>query len=152
MRILSLLILCSLVLACATPSTQSTDTIHYYQTITKKPYDDVLAELKIAITEQNFRITSHSRVGKVIRRRDNISFPNYDTIQFCNLTHAKTLLELSSDTLRHMPCSVVVYTENDTVVVKTRLLPTDTPDPRINTFSEKINGILKGIVDFAVEN
>jgi len=141
------------VLACATPSTQSTDTIHYYQAITKKkPYDDVLAELKIAITEQNFRITSHNRVGKVIRQRDNISFPNYDTIQFCNLTHAKTLLELSSDTLRHMPCSAVIYIEDDNVVVKTRLLPTDTPNPKINAFSEKINDMLKDMVDFAVEN
>lgn len=151
MRTLYLLILCILAAACAIPNSQLTDTIHYYQMITKKPYDDVLAELKIAITEQNFRITSHSRVGKVIRQRDNISFPNYDTIQFCNLTHAKTLLELSSDTLRHMPCSVVVYTENDRVIVKTRLLPINKANPKINAFSEKINGILKDIVDFAVE-
>ncbi|GFO71566.1 hypothetical protein BJAS_P1176 [Bathymodiolus japonicus methanotrophic gill symbiont] len=64
----------------------------YYQADTEKPYADVLAELEIAISEHNFRITGHSRVGKVIRERGTKDFPEYDTLQFCNLTHAKTLL------------------------------------------------------------
>jgi uncharacterized protein (DUF302 family) len=63
----------------------------YYQAETNKPYADVLAELEIAISEQNFRITGHSRVGKVIRDRGSKDFPEYDTLQFCNLTHAKTM-------------------------------------------------------------
>lgn len=137
--------------SCAKPIHSRQDTIHYYTTQTEKPYDDVLSELKIAITEQNFRITSHSRVGKVIRQRDNIDFPNYDTIQFCNLTHAKNLLDLDPETVRHMPCSVVMYEDGNKVTVTTRLLPTDTDNVDVNAFSEKMNHVLKGIVDFAVE-
>lgn len=111
----------------------------------------MLAELKVAITEQNFRITAHSRVGKVIRERGTPDFPDYDTIQFCNLSHAKTLIELSTDAVRHMPCGVVVYSQENHTVIKARLLPTDSDNPDLNKFANSINVMLKKIVDFAAE-
>lgn len=135
--------------ACA-PTLQP-DRIYYYQAETLKPYDDVLAELEIAITEHNFRITGHSRVGKVIRKRENIAFPEYDTIQFCNLTHAKQMLEISPHSVRHMPCNIVTYSHNGKIIIKTRLLPTDTEDAELNAFSVSINEKLRQIVDFAAE-
>ncbi len=123
----------------------------FYQAKTTKPYEDVLAELVVAITENNFRITGHSHVGKVIRERENIDFPEYDTIQFCNLTHAKTLLQLSPHAVRHMPCNIVTYTYQGKVIIKVRLLPVDTENPKLNEFSSQMNSILKQIVDFTVE-
>ena len=123
----------------------------YYQAETQKPYADVLAELEIAISENNFRITGHSSVGKVIRQRGTQDFPDYDTLQFCNLTHAKTLLQISPHAVRHMPCNVVTYSYQDKTIVKTRLLPTDTDNPELNQFSAQMNEMLKQIVDFAVE-
>lgn len=123
----------------------------YYQATTTKDYDDVLAELDIAISDANFRITGHSRVGKVIRDRGTLNFPNYDTVQFCNLTHAKTLLQLSPHSVRHMPCNVVVYEYQHHVIVKTPLLPINTDHQELNRFSKKINTMLKEIVDFSVE-
>lgn len=125
--------------------------IHYYQAETQKPYDDVLAELEIAIAEHNFRITGHSRVGKVIRDRGSKNFPDYDTIQFCNLTHAKTLLLMSPHAVSYMPCNIVTYDFEGKTIVKTHLLPTDTDNENLNQFSEKMNKMLKQIVDFAVE-
>ncbi len=142
--------LASLLLS-ACVSTPNTDVVHYYQLETSKPYDDVLAELEIAITENNFRITGHSHVGEVIRRRENIDFPEYDTIQFCNLTHAKKLLQMSPHSVRHMPCNIVTYTFENKTIVKARLIPTDTDNPELNQFSQKMNDILKQIVDFTVE-
>lgn len=59
----------------------------YYQAETPKPYGEVLDELKSAIAENNFRITAHSRVGKVIRERGDKAFQGFDTIQFCNPSH-----------------------------------------------------------------
>jgi uncharacterized protein (DUF302 family) len=127
------------------------ESIVYYQAETIKPYADVLAELEIAISEHNFRITGHSRVGKVIRQRGTLDFPNYDTVQFCNLTHAKTLLVLSPHSVRHMPCNVVIYEYQEKTIVKTRLLPVDTDNNKLNQFSQKMNAMLKAIVDFTVE-
>lgn len=136
-------------LGCGT--TKYIEVARYYQGETTKPYDDVLAELQVAISEYNFRITGHSSVGKIIRKREGIDFPDYDTIQFCNLTHAKKLLMLSPDAVRHMPCNVVVYSRQGRVIVKTKLLPTDTVNQALNKFSNEINVQLKQIVDFAVE-
>ena len=123
----------------------------YYQAQTSKPYDDVLQELEIAISEHNFRITGHSRVGKVIRKRGAKNFPEYDTIQFCNLTHAREMLEISPHAIRHMPCNVATYQYDGKTIVKIRLLPNDPNNPKLDQFYDKMNTILQAIVDFAVE-
>lgn len=137
---------------CNPVPTDSADSIQYYTATTQKAYEDVVDELRIAITEHNFRITSHSRVGKVIRSRGDKDFPDFDTIQFCNLSHARTLLKLSPESIRHMPCSVVVYTRGEQVIVRARLLPVDSNNAEINRFAGKINDILRTIVNFSVEN
>lgn len=136
--------------SCAFQQTNS-EIIYFYQAETKKPYDDVLAELEIAIAEHNFRITGHSRVGKVIRDRGTINFPEYDTLQFCNLTHAKTLLLMSPHAVSYMPCNIVTYEFGGKTIVKTNLMPVDTDNNDLNEFSKKMNKTLKQIVDFAVE-
>lgn len=125
--------------------------IPYYEVETHKPYSDVLAELEVAIAENNFRITGHSRVGKVIRDRGTKDFPEYDTIQFCNLTEAKKILLMSPKAIRHMPCNVVMYQEGGKTIIRTHLLPTDTGNTALDEFSVKMNQILKNIVNFAAE-
>ncbi len=149
--LIRIFIVASLMLIASCATQPEGERVFYYEATTTKPYDDVLAELEIAITEHNFRITGHSRVGKVIRDRGTKGFPDYDTIQFCNLSHAKTLLQMSPHSVRHMPCNVVVYEYGDSIIVKTHLLPTDTDNEELNRFSEKMNLMLKEIVDFAVE-
>jgi len=145
------LLLASLLTLSACAQTPIGEFAPYYQAETEKPYADVLAELEIAISEHNFRITGHSRVGKVIRDRGTKDFPEYDTLQFCNLTHAKTLLLISPHAVRHMPCNIVTYQFQGKTIVRTHLMPTDTDDPELNRFSADMNIMLKAIVDFAVE-
>lgn len=129
----------------------NSEIIQYYEASTTKPYDDVLSEVQGAIAEHNFRITAHSRVGKVIRDRGAKDFPEYDTIQFCNLTHAKTMLDISPHLIRYMPCNIVIYQNQGKTLVKTHLMPTDTDNQELNQFFGTMNQMLKEIVDFAVE-
>ncbi len=135
----------------STQTQPNVERVAYYQAETMKPYDDVLAELEIAISDHNFRITGHSRVGKVIRDRGTKNFPEYDTLQFCNLTHAKTLLLMSPHAVSYMPCNVVVYAFEGKTMVKTHLLPIETENDALNQFSKKMNKLLRAIVDFSVE-
>jgi uncharacterized protein (DUF302 family) len=140
-----------LITGCA-PSLQNNQTVvTYYQVETTKPYDDVLAELEIAIAEHNFRITGHSRVGKVIRERGAENFPEYDTLQFCNLTHARTLLEINPHAVSYMPCNIVTYQFDGKTILRTHLLPTDTDQDNFNRFSATMNQTIRQIVDFAAE-
>jgi len=124
----------------------------YYQVETTKPYDDVLAELEVAITERNFRITGHNHIGSVIREREKIDFPDYDTIQFCNLTLARQMLEISPAAVVYMPCNIAVRSENGRVIIATHLLPVDPSNEKLNEFARTMNERLRQIVDFAAEN
>ncbi len=130
----------------------NSELVEYYQVSTNKPYDDVLAEVQVAIAEHNFRITGHSRIGKVIRERGTANFPDYDTLQFCNLTHAKTLLQMSPHAVKYMPCNIVIYFYQGKTIVKTHLMPTTSADVKLNQFFLQMNQELKQIVDFAVDN
>ncbi len=127
------------------------EVIPYYSVETTKPYDEVLAELEVAIAEHNFRITGHSRVGKVIRERGAIGFPEYDTIQFCNLTLAKTVLEITPHAIGYMPCNVVTYQFEGKTIIKIHLLPEDTDNSKLNKFAAEMNLQLRQIVDFAAQ-
>jgi uncharacterized protein (DUF302 family) len=141
----------ALVLVAACGQLRPTEPERWYQAETVKPYEDVLAELELAITENNFRITGHNHIGSVIRQRDNIAFPDYDTIQFCNLTLARQMLEMSPAAVAYMPCNIAVRSEKGKVVIVTHLLPNDGPDEKLNAFFSEMNGKLKKIVDFAAE-
>ena len=148
---LSIFAILLFIASCASQDVVNSKVIYYYQAETTKPYDDVLAELEIAIAEHNFRITGHSRVGKVIRDRGTKNFPEFDTIQFCNLTRAEVMLQMSPHLVSYMPCNVVVYNVEGKTIVKTHLLPIDSENTELNKFSKKMNDMLKQIVDFSVE-
>jgi uncharacterized protein (DUF302 family) len=124
----------------------------YEASTATKPYADVLAELELAITERNFRITGHNKIGSVIREREHIAFPDYDTVQFCNLSLAREMLDIAPEAVAYMPCNATVRTQNGRVHATIHLLPTDSPNPRLNDFARQMNGKLREIVDFAVEN
>ena len=136
--------------SCATPGPPS-ELVPFYQVETLNPYDEVLAELEVAIAEHNFRITGHSRVGKVIRERGAVNFPEYDTIQFCNLTLAQTVLEISPQAIGFMPCNVVAYQFAGKTIIKTHLLPEDSDNAKLNQFARDMNPQLQQIVDFAAQ-
>jgi uncharacterized protein (DUF302 family) len=140
-----------LIASCVSQQLPPSEVIPYYQVETSKPYDEVLSELEVAIAEHNFRITGHSRVGKVIRDRGAKDFPEYDTIQFCNLTLAKTILEITPHAIGYMPCNVVTYQFESKTIIKTHLLPEDTDNPELNRFAAEMNPQLKQIVDFAAQ-
>ena len=137
----------TLLAACSPP-----DPPYYSAETSTKSYQDVMHELELAITERNFRITGHNKIGSVIRERENIAFPDYDTIQFCNLTQARVMLEMSPATVAWMPCNVAVRSENGKVIVTTHLLPTHSANPALNDFAKTMNEQLRQIVDFAVED
>nr|WP_263458684.1 DUF302 domain-containing protein [Bathymodiolus japonicus methanotrophic gill symbiont] len=69
--------------------------------------------------------------------------------QYQKLEHR--VLLMSPHAVRFMPCNIVTYEFNGKTIVRTHLMPTDTDNPELNAFAEKMNIMLKDIVDFAVE-
>jgi uncharacterized protein (DUF302 family) len=120
-----------------------------YRANADKPFDEVLDDLKVAISEHNFRLTGESRIGRAIAEREHIPFPRATALHFCNLEYARRLLQIDPAYLLHMPCRVTAYQQTDGVRVSTRLLPQD--DPRTLAINQEINRILRAIVDEALE-
>jgi len=114
------------------------------------PFDWVLEDLELAITERNFRITGRNSLGRGLRERGYTGYPEFEVIQFCNLENARTVLDLDPGFVAQMPCRVAVHTEGGTVVVSMLLLPVQHPDSRVAEFAQTLNAELCAIQDYAV--
>lgn len=122
------------------------------QATSSKSFDDVIFDLEFAITQRNFRITARNDIGRAIRERGVKDFPQAMIIHFCNLTIAREALELNPVLITYMPCRAAVYDHGDRITVSTTSLRDDSDDQRMNEFARRINGILREILRFAVED
>lgn len=118
---------------------------------TDKPFDDVILELDFAITERNFRITGRNTIGKGLRERGYADFPDVEVIHFCNLEYAREVLLIDPGYVAQMPCRITVHRERGQTVMSLILLPQDHPDPRVNEFAVRMNGLLREIMAFVLE-
>ncbi|MBA2492406.1 MAG: DUF302 domain-containing protein [Gammaproteobacteria bacterium] len=135
--------------ACAPPRGHVQTPIIHAETRTKT-FENVVFDLEFAITQRNFRITGRNDIGRGIRARGVKDFPQALIIHFCNLTLAQEALELDPFFITHMPCRVAVYDHGERITVTTTSLPEDSDDPRVKTFSRKLNVMLRRILNFAV--
>lgn len=125
------------------------DTLNRFTVSTAKPFADVVEDLKFAISEQNFRLTGHNRIGAGIAKREGIVFPRASVFEFCNLEYAQKILERHPNFLLHMPCRIAVYEQGEQIIVDAYLLPENEPrNPRVIT---EVNQIIKSIVRYAAE-
>ncbi len=119
-----------------------------YRQTSSKLFADVIADLLFAISQNNFRLTEHAKIGEAIAERESIHFPQLAVLHFCNLTYARELIEKKPEFAARMPCRISVRQDGDRVIVEALLLPEDAPE--IHEFAQKINQILQQIVDSGV--
>lgn len=118
---------------------------------TDKSFEDVLFELEHAITAHNFRITGRNKIGKGLRERGYKGFPEVEVIHFCSLELAREVLLIDPGFVAHMPCRITVHSTQAGQVVSLILLPENHRDERVNEFARRMNGILREIAAFALE-
>ncbi len=142
-----LLAICGCFAGIAAPS-HGDDPGYRHSARSQKPFREVIADLKFAITEHNYRITGENAIGSALSRRHGREYPQALVLHFCNLEEAAQILKAAPDFLLHMPCKVVVYETDEGVVVETWLLP---EDARVREHVAAVNAMLQSIVDAAVE-
>lgn len=120
-----------------------------YSASVDRAYDEVVADVKFAIANHNFRITGGNNIGGAIAERNELDFPASQIVHFCNLEYAKKIIELDPQFILHMPCKIIVREAADSVIVETRLLPVS--DGQSDALLEQVNDILKSIVDEVTE-
>lgn len=121
-----------------------------YEQTASKSYADALEDLRFAVAEHNFRITSSNEIGSAIAARGDGDMPDSVVVHICNLNLARQLLERAPDRLLDMPCRLAIQEDGDGVRVQARLI--DETDQRLADLAPRINAILKDIVDFTARS
>ena len=136
-----------ILLLCAVATYSAANGELRYTVLSEKSFDEVLEDLKFAITEQNFRITSLNSIGQAISKREGKPFPRVTVIHFCNVEFAREILEIDANYALNMPCRVAIHEQSRRITIQTYFLPDN--DPQLTNIGKKINIILKSIVDYA---
>jgi uncharacterized protein (DUF302 family) len=109
----------------------------------------ILDDAEFAITERNFRINNRLHIGKAIRERGESGFPDYEVILFCNLSHAKRMLELAPDYIGYCPQRLIIRDIGERRIITAALLPYMKSNPALNSVTGEINDLMKEIVEFS---
>lgn len=150
-RILKLAILCALIVGTAVSCSKKENT-NLYQQYSTYSFEDTLLNLDLAISEHNYRIIHRSQIGQAVRDRGEKDFPLSTITNFCNITYAKEMIEINSDLINEMPCTIAVREEsNKGIIVSSRLMDEHTKNIKQNEFALKINNNLKSIIAATVE-
>lgn len=123
-----------------------------YQQYSEYSFEETLLNLDLAISEHNYRIIHRSQIGQAVRDRGEKDFPLSTITNFCNITYAKEMIEINSDLINEMPCTIAVREEPDKgIIVSSKLMNERTGNEQQNQFALKINNNLKSIIAATVE-
>ncbi len=137
---------------CSTEVDKQVNQTAYYQLSTEKAFEEVLDDTIFAITERNFRITSHLHIGKAIRDRNNPDFPEYEVLLYCNLVYAKKMLDLDPDMINSCPGRITIRQSDDRIIITAPLWPEQMKDKSLKTHMQKMNVLIRDIVDYAADD
>jgi uncharacterized protein (DUF302 family) len=127
----------------------SNNEINFAERNTQKSIQQILEDAEFAISERNFRINNSLHIGSAIRERGESGFPDYEVILFCNLSHAKRMLELAPDFITYCPQRLIIRDAGTHRVISAALLPNKTSNAALNIVTEEINDLMRDIVEFA---
>ena len=120
-----------------------------YSVSTDKSFEDVIEDIKFAISQRNYRITGTNNIGKAISQRSNKPYPDSTILHFCNIQVAKQVFEINPDFLLHMPCRIAVRKFADGILIEARLIPEN--DTAMHNLALKVNTMLREIVDYGAK-
>lgn len=132
-------------------SCESSNSNRIYQQISQYTFEDTLLNLDIAISEHNYRIIHRSNIGQAVRDRGQQDFPLSTITNFCNISYAKEMMEINPDLINDMPCTIAIRQQDNSVIVSTKLMVTNTQNQSQNEFAIKINNNLKSIIEATIE-
>jgi len=90
--------------------------IYSYQRIIKKSFDQVDADIRIALQNQGFGVLTEIDVDKTLKNKLNVNFRRYKILGAC---HPPTAFEALSSDLEIgllLPCNVTIWENEDETV------------------------------------
>ena len=132
-----------LLISCSKESNQ------IFEKTSDKNFENIIQDSEFIITENNFRITNRLHIGEAIQDRGTSDFPKNEVILFCNLTLAEEMLKIEPRYINFCPYKITVTEFKGQTIIGTRLLPTQNGNIQLDEIAEKINVILRSMVEYA---
>lgn len=87
--------------------------------VLSKPFDEVVAKVRVALDAHGFGILSEIDVQKTLKQKLHIEHPRYLILGACNPKLAHEALHKDLSIGLFMPCNVVIYEDKKSVIVAT---------------------------------
>jgi uncharacterized protein (DUF302 family) len=81
--------------------------------ISRRGFDEVRAELPEVLKDEGFGVLSEIDVKDTMKKKLDVDFRRYRILGACNPSFAKQALEADLEIGRFMPCSIVVYEDDE---------------------------------------
>lgn len=123
-----------------------------YTLESKKPFDEVVANLEKQIPEHQFRVLAVHDVQQTLAEKGFERAP-LKIIETCNAKFAHTALGKTPDVALFMPCKFAVYGEKDKTVVKLgrpAMIAQMMPEAGLNDLAFGVEETLKKIMEASV--
>ena len=123
-----------------------------YTRTVARPYEEVLAAVKVAAQKQGFRVSNVHDIAASLRK-DGINREPYATVEVCNSKIASDVLNAQPLLGSIMPCRIAVFQKgNETTVSMVRpsvLLKLFPSNPEVKKDAQEVEKSMEGIVDEA---
>lgn len=120
-----------------------------YEKSTEKSLQNILEDIEFAVTERNLRIVHQLHIGQGIRARGYEDTPDYEVILYCDLTFARTMLELAPEMVNACPGRISVRQTGSSYIVSAVLWPEDHENPKMKQLMYDMNVLVREIVNYA---
>lgn len=132
--------------------TMTMEDVAYMQT-SDKPFDELVAAIEEAAAANTFTVLQKHNLQESLEKKGFEMTP-YTIIEVCNGKYAHTILSDTKEAGMFLPCRIAVYADGETnhvVMMKPSLIGTMMPDADFGTIPEDVEGILKDVINTAVQ-
>jgi len=118
--------------------------------IYKKEIEEVLKKIKENIEKEGFKVSVVHKVHESLKKAGkDLGFKAY-IVEFCNPELAYKVLNINKEIINFMPCKIVLYENNEEVVVSS-FLPIEhlmeMKNKEIRNIGEEVAQIIKRILE-----
>jgi uncharacterized protein (DUF302 family) len=92
--------------------------------VSRRSFDDVRASIPEALKAEGFGVLTEIDVQETMKKKLDVPFRRYRILGACNPAFAKQALDADLEIGRFMPCSIVVYEDDERRTIVSAVDPT----------------------------
>ncbi len=111
---------------------------------------EIVEKVKKTLAQENFGILTEINVKQTLKKKLNVNYSNYVILGACHPESAYQVLLAEKEIGLLLPCNVIVYEENEKVVVsaiKPTVIMQTLDNPKIGKVAQVVEKKLQKVID-----